>query len=97
ISILTDLVMKNGIYLTLNFYSASAIYLNDANTAKAEPYKILGGRLGWRKDWNDKYRLNLDIGGENLFDELYSLGKDSNGAGNKLYNAAAGYSHYAGV
>lgn len=92
-----DLFLKNGLYSNATFYLASKIYLNDANTAVAEGYNILGWRLGWKKNFTKKYRLNFYAGADNLFDEIYSLGNDINAAASRYYNAAPGRNYYAGV
>ena len=44
-----------------------------------------------------KWGLNIFAGGDNLFDENYSLGNDINATGGRYYNAAAGANYYAGV
>lgn len=93
--LLGDLQLINGIYLNANFYNASRIYLNDANTASVEAYQLLGCQLGWRT--SRKFPINIFIGADNLLDEKYSLGNDINAAGNRFYNAAPRRNYYAGV
>lgn len=97
LSLLARVNLKNGVYLGLTWYAASRIYLNDANTYTAEPYQLLGGRLGWKETWKRKYRTNLFLGADNLFDEIYSLGNDINAAANRYYNAAPGRNFYLGL
>jgi iron complex outermembrane receptor protein len=94
---LVDVECKNGLYLNTNYYSASAIYLNDANTAKAEPYHLLGCQLGFKKKIKQIYLLNIFTGADNLLNETYSLGNDINAAANRFYNAAPKRNYYAGV
>ncbi len=96
-SFLGGLNLKNGCYLHLTYYAASRIYLNDANSAAAGAYHVLGARLGWKKTFDKKYRLGLYAGGDNLLDERYSLGNDINAAGGRYYNAAPGRNYYAGL
>lgn len=96
-TLLADLGLRNGIYFNANYYSASSIYLNDANTAKAKPYHLLGCQLGWRKKEKGPYRLNLYFGADNLLDEIYSLGNDINAAANRFYNAAPRRNYYIGI
>ena len=95
-SILADLQLKMGLYTNITYYNASKIYLNDANTATAEGYDLLGIRLGWRKTGQDK-RMNFYVGADNLLDEKYSLGNDINAAGGRYYNAAPTRNYYVGI
>lgn len=97
LSLLADFQFKKGWYSQTTFYTASRIYLNDANTAYEGDYQLLGGRLGWKKTWTKKYKLNIYIGADNLLDQTYSLGNDINAAANRFYNAAPGRNFYAGV
>jgi iron complex outermembrane recepter protein len=96
-STLADLQLKNGIYTNITYYIASKIYLNDANTASAEGYDLLGVRLGWRKAWQERRRLTFYVGVDNLLDEKYSLGNDINAAGGRYYNAAPERNYYVGL
>ncbi|MBL7749067.1 MAG: TonB-dependent receptor, partial [Chitinophagaceae bacterium] len=76
---------------------ASAIYLNDANTFKADPYHLLGCQLGWKKKESGSIRLTIYAGIDNLLNEIYSLGNDINAAANRFYNAAPPRNYYGGV
>jgi len=96
-TVLADLYSYQGIYLNANYYTASSIYLNDANTAKAEPYHLIGCQLGWKKREKGPYRLNIYAGIDNLLDETYSLGNDINAAGGRYYNAAPKRNYYIGI
>lgn len=96
-SAIADLVFKKGAYINLNFYHATSIFLNDANTAEAAPYTIVGARAGWRFKVGSKVQLNIYVGGDNLMDETYSLGNDINAAGGRYYNTAFGKNYYVGV
>ena len=71
--------------------------LNDANTATAEPYHLLGFRAGWKKIVQSKYKLNFYAGVDNLLNEIYSLGNDINAAANRFYNAAPTRNYYVGL
>jgi iron complex outermembrane receptor protein len=92
-----DLHFKNGLFVNLNFYAASSIFLNDANTAVAESYQLLGSRIGWKATGRRKTGYSLHIGMDNLLDQQYSLGNDINAAAGRYYNVAAGRNFYAGV
>lgn len=96
-SLIADVHFKNGVYSQATYYAASRIFLNDANTATANAYHLLGWRLGWKKDLQQRYRLTIYAGADNLLDETYSLGNDINAAANRFYNAAPRRNYYAGV
>lgn len=96
-TLLTELQFNYGIYLNASYYAASSIYMNDANTAKADPYHLLGCQLGWKKKERGPCRLTIYAGVDNLLDESYSLGNDINAAGNRFYNAAPRRNYYAGI
>lgn len=96
-SVLGDVQLKYGIYSNLTYYAASKLFLNDANTASAEDYHLLGVRVGWKKNLKAIYKLNFYAGADNLLDETYSLGNDINAAANRFYNAAPARNFYAGV
>lgn len=97
LSLLADIQLKKGFYSNITYYTASKIFLNDANTASAESYHLLGWRLGWKKTLNKKYKLSFYTGADNLLDETYSLGNDINAAANRFYNAAPSRNYYAGL
>ncbi len=96
-SLWADLQMKKGFYLNVNYYTASKIFLNDANTAAASAYHLLGCRIGWKKTGTQKIRYSIYAGADNLLDEVYSLGNDINAAGGRYYNAAPARNYYAGI
>jgi len=97
LSLLLDIQFAKGFYSYTTFYSASRIWLNDANTAVADDYQVLGWRIGWKKTFNRKHRLNIYAGADNLLDQVYSLGHDINAAGGRYYNAAPRRNFYAGI
>lgn len=96
LSALTDIHFKKGFYITASYYTASKIYLDDANSAAANPYHLAGVRAGWIKK-TTKHKLSIYAGIDNLLNEKYSLGNDINAAGNRFYNAAAPRNFYAGI
>ena len=97
VAIQADIQSSKGFYLKANSYMASKIFLNDANTAAADTYQIIGLRLGFIFSIHDKTKINLYAGADNLLDETYSLGNDINAAGGRYYNAAPGRNFYAGI
>ena len=97
IALSADVQFKKGIYLTSNFYYATKIFLDDANTVAADGYRILGCRAGWKPAVKSKLIMNVYAGIDNLLNETYSLGNDINAAGGRYYNAAPKRNFYAGI
>ncbi|HEX4877552.1 MAG TPA: TonB-dependent receptor plug domain-containing protein [Chitinophagaceae bacterium] len=94
---LADIQFKKGVYSNTTYYTASSLFLNDANTASAQAYHLLGWRIGWKKTIHKKYKLNFYTGADNLLNETYSLGNDINAAAGRYYNAAPKRNYYAGI
>ncbi len=91
-----DAYFSNQTYLVLSYYSASSVFLNDANSAAAKPYHILSAKLGYTLGIK-RFKLNLYGGADNLFNENYSLGNDINAAVGRYYNAAPLRNYYIGL
>ena len=87
--------------VSFKLYDYALIYLNDANSAAANAYHLLGARLGWKKQTkkmkDHSYRFNFYAGADNLLNEQYSLGNDINAAGGRYYNTAPRRNYYAGI
>ena len=92
-----DVTSKTGVYLNITYNYTDKIVLNDANSAYASSYNLLGARLGYKKDFNKTIDLEIFAGADNLLDAKYSLGNDINAFGGRYYNAAAGRNYYVGV
>ncbi|HEX6334488.1 MAG TPA: TonB-dependent receptor [Flavisolibacter sp.] len=92
-----DLVSAAGFLGSLTYYFNDQMPLNDANTAHASSFHLIGIRGGWQQWMKGGFRLKLVAGVENLLDERYSLGNDINGFGGRYYNAAAARNYYASV
>jgi len=90
-SFLCDLQWRSSFFVQSTFYAASSIWLNDANSAKAEDYELVGLKTGFGK------RLQVYAGVENLLDKTYSLGNDINAFGGRYFNVAAGRNFYGGI
>jgi iron complex outermembrane recepter protein len=91
-----DLSARSGWMVGINYYHAGSIPLNDANTAFAPAYHLLGTRFAYRKSWKS-LKLQLSIGAENLLNQTYSLGNDLNAFGGRYYNAAASRNYFASI
>ena len=85
-----------GAYTNVTANYVHKIPLNDANTAYADAYFLVGLRLGYRiKKGEGPFEF---FGGvDNLLDEKYSLGNDFNAVGARYFNAAPGRNFYAGI
>lgn len=92
-----DITTKPGLYTNLSYFYSDPVALNDANSAYASSYNLVGSRIGWKKTIAEKWGLNLFTGADNLFNVKYSLGNDINATGNRYYNAAPGRNYYVGV
>ena len=87
-------VTRQEINAAVTYYYAGKIALNDANTAYAGAYHVVGAKIGYQKWIKDKWKIRLNAGVDNLFDEKYSLGNDLNAFGGRYYNAAPGRNFY---
>lgn len=92
-----DITSKAGCYINITYNYVDKIALNDANSAYASSYNLLGTRLGYKKGFNRKISAEIFVGADNLFDTKYSLGNDINAAAGRYYNTAPGRNYYAGV
>ncbi len=96
-SLLADVQLKKGIYLYTTYYAASKIFLDDANTAVAAAYHLLGCRAGYKAKIKTATTLNIYAGVDNLLNETYSLGNDINAAAGRYYNAAPKRNYYVSI
>ena len=92
-----DAVTRKGFNAAITYYYCGKIPLNDANTAFADPFNIVGAKIGFEKWINDKWKFRFNAGADNLLNEKYSLGNDINAAGGRYYNAAPGRNYYVSV
>lgn len=97
VSILADISFTKNIYFNSTYLFSSKVFLDDANSASADAYHLLGCRIGWKPAIKTKKILNGYVGVDNLLDERYSLGNDINAAGGRYYNAAAARNFYFGL
>jgi len=90
-----DLFFKKNLYLNLTTNYSERLPLNDANTAYASDYFLVGTRIGYTL--SGKLPLEFFAGVDNLLDQRYSLGNDLNAFGGRYFNAAAGRNYFGGV
>jgi iron complex outermembrane receptor protein len=91
-----DISAKNGLYVNLNLQWVDKIYLNDANSEFAGAYTLLAARIGWHFPIR-QLQFDAFAAGDNLLDQVYSLGNDINGTGGRYYNAAPRRNYSAGL
>ncbi len=96
VAVQADVRLEKGWYLLSTLHYSDHTPLNDANTAYASAYWLLGGRLGYQTNRN-RWPLDLFAGVDNVLDEVYSLGNDLNAIGGRYYNAAPGRNFYVGI
>ena len=92
-----DITSKAGCYMNITYNYTDKIALDDANSAYASSYNLLGTRLGYKKDFSKKISAEIFAGADNILDTKYSLGNDINAAAGRYYNAAPGRNYYAGI
>jgi iron complex outermembrane receptor protein len=82
-----DLTLDNGFYTSAQLNFTDKIFLNDANTVSADSYLLLNARAGW-KGTVQNATFNFFVDGDNLLNQLYSLGNDNNAFGSRYFNPA---------
>ena len=92
-----DVNTKTGLYLSSTYFFSGKIAMDDANTAFANSYNLIGLRIGYKKYILQETRMEIFAGAENILNEKYSLGNDINATGGRYYNVAAGRNFYAGI
>ncbi|RYE18979.1 MAG: TonB-dependent receptor, partial [Sphingobacteriales bacterium] len=91
-----DAQVPFGVAAHITYLYSDKIWLNDANTARADAYHLLGAKLSWAKNIK-QYGIELYAGADNLLNQPCSLGNDINAAGGRYYNPAAGVNYYVGL
>jgi iron complex outermembrane receptor protein len=92
-----DMILKMGAYANITYYYSDPVALNDANSAIASSYNLLGARIGFRKLLFKNISGDIFAAADNIFNEKYSLGNDINALGGRYFNAAPGANYAAGV
>ena len=92
-----DVHTRYGFYLYTSFNHTTKLPLNDANTAFADAYNLLQGKLGWKHRVNSSFSLDIYAGIDNALNETYSLGNDINAVGNRYFNPSPMRNYLAGA
>jgi iron complex outermembrane recepter protein len=92
-----DMVLLRKYYLNLTANYVDHTPLDDANTAFASEYFLLGARAGYKGAISSVCAAEIFAGVDNALDKKYSLGNDLNAVGGRYYNAAPGINFYVGL
>ncbi|MCO6496082.1 MAG: TonB-dependent receptor [Chitinophagaceae bacterium] len=92
-----NIFFVSGTQLNISALYNGKVALNDANSEYASDYFLLHAKVYQCIDLNKRSYIKLFTGVDNIFNTIYSLGNDINGAVGRYYNAAAGRSFYGGV
>lgn len=82
-----DMTTQPGFYLNTTINFTDRLPLTDANTVYAKSYWLWNARVGYQKTFKP-LALNIFVAGDNLLNQLYSLGNDLNPVGNRFFNPA---------
>lgn len=82
-----DYTLKRGFYASTQLNFTDDIFLNDANTVTAEAYWLLNARVGWQGIVQNA-SFDFFVDADNLLNQAYSLGNDTNAFGNRFFNPA---------
>ena len=92
-----DAETRAGLYAHLTFTFLNPFVLNDVNTAFADPARILAATVGYRRGLGKHVTADLYAGGDNLLNQVYSLGYDLNAVGSRFFNAAPARNFVVGL
>ncbi len=87
--------MVKGLFTNVSYNYTSALPLTDANDVFTEAYNLLQAKVGINLQAKAT-NIQLYIGGDNLLNQVYSLGNDINAVGKRFYNPATAINFYGG-
>lgn len=87
---------QNGLFLFSTLNNVGKSPLDDANLFYNESYKLLNVRCGYRLE-RKKISSKIFFGVENLLNQKYSLGNDTNAFGNRFFNPSAPRNFNSGI
>jgi iron complex outermembrane recepter protein len=90
-----QITMAKGLFFNVSHTYTSALALTDANDVFTEAYNLLQAKAGINFNVK-KVSVQLYIGGDNLLNQVYSLGNDINAVGRRFYNPATAINVYGG-
>jgi iron complex outermembrane receptor protein len=86
--------MFKSLTAALTYFYSAELPLNDANTAYASAFHIVGLKAGYAAPVRNRLKPKFSAGVNNLLDQQYSLGNDINAFGGRYFNAAPGRNFY---
>jgi iron complex outermembrane receptor protein len=90
-----QITMAKGLFLNVSHNYTSELALTDANDVFTEAYNLLQAKAGINCKFKNA-NVQLYIGGDNLLNQVYSLGNDINAVGRRFYNPATAINFYSG-
>lgn len=90
-----QITMAKGLFVNVSHTYTSELALTDANDVFTEAYNLLQAKAGINCKVK-KANVQLYIGGDNLLNQVYSLGNDINAVGRRFYNPATAINVYGG-
>ncbi|MBW7838133.1 MAG: TonB-dependent receptor [Chitinophagaceae bacterium] len=92
-----DVYFVSGTRLNVSWLYNGKVALNDANSEYASDYFLVHAKVYQRLRLGKGNIIELFTGADNMFNAIYSLGNDINGAVGRYYNVAPGRSFYGGI
>ncbi|MCW3073683.1 MAG: hypothetical protein JWP69_752 [Flaviaesturariibacter sp.] len=89
-----DWMIRSNVQVSISYFFSDKLPLNDANTAYADAYHLLGAKLGYSVNFARLFTSRFAVGADNLLNQRYTLGADVNGFGGRYYNPAPGRNFY---
>lgn len=91
-----DVELPQGWFANITLNCTSSLPLTDDNSVYAAGYQLLQARAGYTKSAKG-WRWTLFAAGDNLLNQVFSLGNDINAVGGRYYNPAPARNLSAGL
>jgi iron complex outermembrane receptor protein len=77
-----EITSQKGFYGRLDFQTVGEIPANDENTVYSDAFELLNGKIGYQNFIGSKFRFDISIGANNIFDTAYASQVQVNAFGN---------------
>ncbi|MBC8756271.1 TonB-dependent receptor [Kordia sp. YSTF-M3] len=77
-----EITNYKGFYGRLDFQAVGKMPANDENTVYSDAFELLNGKIGYQNTIGTKFRYDLSIGANNIFDTAYTSQLQVNAFGN---------------